>query len=100
MEIFLMPPGKNIVTLYTWWSVHSDLSTHCVVFLLNCREPSPGSSPAPDSGPPPAVYADPNTIQREEFPGTQDVYTVPDKKKKKHKPEDHLPTYQVVMNVV
>jgi len=61
---------------------------------MELREPSPGSSPAADSGPPPAVYADPNTIQREEFPGTQDVYTVPDKKKKKQKPEDHLPTYQ------
>ena len=41
------------------------------------------------------TYADPSAIDRQEFPGTHDVYTVVDKTKKTHKPEDHLPTYQV-----
>ena len=41
------------------------------------------------------MYADPSAIDRQEFPGTHDVYTVVDKTKKTHKPEDHLPTYQV-----
>ena len=42
------------------------------------------------------VYADINAIERQEFPGTHDAYTVVDKTKKKTpKPEDHLPSYQV-----
>ncbi len=40
-----------------------------------------------------AVYQDPGEIKREEYPGTHDVYTVPDKKGKTDKPDDHLPTY-------
>jgi len=66
-----------------WCCCKEDEKGEKEVEHVELKEPSPGSSPAPDSGPPPAVYADPNTIQREEFPGTQDVYTVPDKKKKK-----------------
>ena len=41
------------------------------------------------------MYAGPSAIDRQEFPGTHDVYTMVDKTKKTHKPEDHLPTYQV-----
>ena len=50
--------------------------------------------------PPSQVYADPNTIPRKEHPATGDVYTMPDKARETHKPEDHLPTYQVEMSVV
>ena len=69
----------------------------------HCREKSPDKTPPPDntdSAPAPILYADPNTIPREEHPTTGDVYTMPDKKKRTHKPEDHLPTYQVGMSVV
>ena len=68
------------------------------------RESSPDKTPPPvdstDGAPAPILYADPNTIPREEHPATGDVYTMPDKGKKKHKPEDHLPTYQVGMSLV
>ena len=67
-------------------------------FLFVCyRERSPPAEQT-DSAPAPIVYADPNTIPREELP-SGDVYTMPDKGKKKHKPEDHLPTYQVVTSL-
>ena len=49
----------------------------------------------PDNIPAPILYADPNLIPQEEHPATGDVYTMPDKSRKTHKPEDHLPTYQV-----
>ena len=51
----------------------------------------------PDTAPAPLLYADPNSIRRDEHPMTGDVYIVPDKSRKRHKPEDHLPTYQVMM---
>ena len=54
----------------------------------------------PDNIPAPVLYADPNLIPREEHPATGDVYTMPDKSRKTHKPEDHLPTYQVGISVV
>ena len=41
------------------------------------------------------MYAGPSAIDRQEYPGTHDAYTMVDKTKKTHKPEDHLPTYQV-----
>lgn len=70
--------------------------------FLHCREKSPDKTPPPadsaGSAPAPTVYADPNTISREEHPATGDVYTVPDKKKKTHQPEGHQPTYQVVIS--
>ena len=66
----------------------------------HCREKSPDKTPPPvegtDSAPAPIVYADPNTISREEHPTTGDVYTMPDKSRKTHKPPDH----QVGMSVV
>ena len=43
----------------------------------------------------PTYAAVESNIQRQEFPGTRDFYTVPNKSQKTHKPEDHLPTYQV-----
>ena len=68
---------------------------------VHCRVKWPDKSPPPAeeaySPPAPILYADPNTIPREEHPGTGNVYTVPDKVRKTHKPEDHLPTYQVEM---
>ena len=41
------------------------------------------------------ICSDISAIERQEFPGTHDVYTVVDKTKKTPKPEDHLPSYQV-----
>ena len=59
------------------------------LFLFNSERKH--SSPEPVDDLP--TYADPHEIKREEFPGTEDMYTMPDKKKKTHKPKDHLPTY-------
>ena len=72
--------------------------------FVHYRDKSPDKTPPPaeetDSAPAPILYADPNTIPREGHPTTGDVYTMPDKGRKTHKPEDHLPTYQVGMSVV
>ena len=74
-----------------------------IILLVHSREKSPDKSPPPTDAPDsatPLVYADPSTIPREEHPTTGDVYTMPDKARKTHKPEDRLPTYQVGMSVM
>ena len=64
--------------------IYSDLSTNgpTDVENVNMEMTSP-------------ICSDISAIERQEHPGTHDVYTVVDKTKKTHKPEDHLPTYQV-----
>ena len=64
---------------------------HVFLFALHRNQPDK----AEEVEAAPTYDAVDRNIQRQEFPGTHDFYTVPDKSKKTHKPVDHLPTYQV-----